>query len=104
MLQRAFQAAGIEIPIPFPRRTFEQAMQSYGSDKPDLRLPPFHVLEGQSWQLGLTFAPVAIHIPETGALSGSQRKELKDFGVERGLRVHEHLEKLDPKLVVQALD
>ncbi len=102
MLQRAFQAAGIEIPIPFPRLTFEQAMQSYGSDKPDLRLPPFHVLEGQSWQLGLTFAPVAIHIPKTGALSGSQRKELKDFGVERGLRVYDDLKKLDPKLVEQA--
>ena len=102
MLQRVFQSAGFDIPVPFPRLTFEQAMRSYGSDKPDLRLPPFHLLEGQSWQLGLTFPPVAIHIPKTGALSGSQRKELKDFGVERGLRVYDDLKKLDPKLVEQA--
>ena len=102
MLQRVFQSAGIEIPVPFPRLSYEQAMRSYGSDKPDMRLPPFHVLEGQSWQLGLTFPPVAIHIPKTGALSGSQRKELKDFGVERGLRVYDDLKKLDPKLVEQA--
>src|SRR5690242_5843772 len=102
MLQRVFHAAGFEIPTPFPRLTYEQAMRSYGSDKPDLRLPPFHVLDGQSWQLGLTFPPVAIHIPKTGPLSGSQRKELKDFGTERGLRVYDDLKKLDPKLVQQA--
>src|SRR6202012_4156978 len=55
MVQRVFQAAGYDVPLPFPRLTYEQAMRSYGSDKPDLRLPPFHVLDGQSWQLGLTF-------------------------------------------------
>src|SRR5713226_685500 len=61
MLQRAFQIAGYEVPVPFPRITHEQAMRSYGIDKPDLRLPPFHVLD-ESWQigLGLTSPPVAI--------------------------------------------
>jgi len=102
MLQRVFHAAGFEIATPFPRLTYEQAMRSYGIDKPDLRLPPFHVLDGESWQLGLTFPPVAIHIPKTGPLSGSQRKELKEFGQERGLRVYDDLKKLDPKLVEQA--
>src|SRR5262249_5836638 len=102
MLQSVFHAAGIEILVPFPRLTYEQAMRSYGSDKPDMRLRPFHVLEGQSWRLGLPSPPVAIHIPKTGALSGSQRKELKDFGAERGLRVYDDLKKLDAKLVEQA--
>jgi len=74
MLQRVFQTAGFEVAVPFPRLTYAQALRSYGSDKPDLRLPPFHVLDGESWQLGLTFPQVAIHIPKTGALSGSQRK------------------------------
>jgi len=102
MVQRVFKTAGIDVEIPFPRLTFAEAMRSYGSDKPDLRLPPFHVLDGQSWQLGLTFPPVAIHIPKAGGLSGSQRKELKDAGLERGLRVYDDLKKLDPQLVEQA--
>ena len=51
---------------------------------------------------GLTFPPVAIHIPKTGALSRKERDELKEFGTERGLRVYDDLKKLDPKLVEQA--
>src|SRR6202790_2897096 len=34
MLQRAFQTAGFKVEVPFPRLTFQQAMASYGSDKP----------------------------------------------------------------------
>jgi len=103
MLQRVFQTAGFEVSTPFPRLTYAQAMRSYGIDKPDLRLPPFYVLEGESWQLalGLTFPPVAIHIPKCGGLSRKERDELKDFGTERGLRVYDD-KKLDPKLLDQA--
>src|ERR1035438_606331 len=101
MVQRVFQAAGFEVPVPFPRLTYQQAMASYGTDKPDLRLPAFHVLDNQTWQLGLTFPPVAIHIPKTGTLSSKERNEVKDFGKERGLRVYDDLKKLDPKLVEQ---
>ncbi|HLG98362.1 MAG TPA: aspartate--tRNA ligase [Bryobacteraceae bacterium] len=102
MLQRVFEAAGFNIPTPFPRLTYAEAMRSYGIDKPDLRLPPFYVLDGQSWQLGLTFPPVAIHIPKTGPLSRKERDELKAFGTERGLRVYDDLKKLDQALVEQA--
>ncbi len=102
MVQRVFQTAGFQVPVPFPRLTYQQAMASYGTDKPDLRLPPFHVLDNQTWQLGLTFPPVAIHIPKTGTLSSKERNEVKEFGKERGLRVYDDLKKLDPKLVEQA--
>jgi aspartyl-tRNA synthetase len=102
MLQRVFEAAGYKMETPFPRLTYEQAMRSYGTDKPDLRLPPFYLLEGQSWQLGLTFPPIAIHIPKVGTLSSKERNEVKDFGKERGLRVYDDLKKLDLKLVEQA--
>ena len=48
MLQRVFEVAGYKVEADFPRLTYAQAMRSYGSDKPDLRLPPFHVLDGES--------------------------------------------------------
>jgi aspartyl-tRNA synthetase len=103
MMKRVFEVAGFKIEGDFPRLTYAEAMRSYGSDKPDLRLPPFHVLD-ESWQLslGVTFPPVAIHIPKTGALSRKERDELKEYGTERGLRVYDDLKKLDPKLVEQA--
>jgi aspartyl-tRNA synthetase len=34
-----FAAAGVVLPVPFPRITYDDAMRQYGSDKPDLRLP-----------------------------------------------------------------
>jgi aspartyl-tRNA synthetase len=102
MLQRVFEVAGHQVPSEFPRLTYAQAMRSYGIDKPDLRLPPFHVLDGESWQLGLTFPPVAIHIPKTGPLSRKERDELKEYGAERGLRVYDDFKKLEINLVEQA--
>ncbi len=39
------QAAGYPAPSSIPRLTYAQAMKSYGTDKPDLRVPPFHCVE-----------------------------------------------------------
>ena len=33
------EAAGVELPAPFPVLTYDEAMRDYGSDKPDLRVP-----------------------------------------------------------------
>jgi len=96
VLERVCKVAGYDVQTPFPRLTYEQAMRSYGTDKPDLRIPPFHVLEGDFSELGLTYAPVSIHIPKTGTMSRKERDELKAYGTERGLRVYDDLKRLPP--------
>jgi aspartyl-tRNA synthetase len=91
-------AAGKTIEQKIPRITHAQAMRSYGSDKPDLRIPPFHCVEDLFEGAGLTAAGlpfVAIHIPQTGSLSRKERDDLKAFGQERGLRVFDDLKRLD---------
>ncbi len=45
------EAAGIELKIPFPRMTYQEAVGHYGSDKPDLRFEmPLHDLSGFATQ------------------------------------------------------
>ncbi len=37
LLTRMFAVGGIDLPRPFPRMTYEQAVEGYGTDRPDLR-------------------------------------------------------------------
>ncbi len=108
MLQQAFKAGGFDIPIPFPRMTYAEAMRSYGIDKPDLRLPPFYCVEDLfPADANLTTAGlplVAIVIPKVGPLSRKERDDLKAYGVERGLRVFDDPKRLDrdfPEVMVE---
>ncbi len=94
----AAKAAGYDIPQPFPRLTYAQAMWSYGTDKPDLRIPPFHCVEDLFPGAGLTMEGlplVAIRIPKVGPITRSQSDLLRDFGKEKGLRVFGDMKRLD---------
>ena len=99
LMARVCEVAGTAVKPPFPRLTYAQAMRSYGIDKPDLRLPPFHTVEDLfPSEAGLT-APglplVAIVVPKAGGASRKERDELKAFGTERGLRVYDDAKRLE---------
>src|SRR2546421_11617691 len=71
-------------------------MRSYGSDKPDRRVPAMHPVEDLLPDLTAHGLPLmAIHIPNTGAVSRKERDELKAFGTERGLRVYDDAKRLE---------
>src|SRR5689334_19386635 len=98
------KVAGYNISAPFMRLTYAQAMRSYGIDKPDLRIPPFHCVEdlfpaeSLNGAVSLTVEGlplVAIHIPKVGTLSRKERDELKAVGTERGLRVYDDIKRLE---------
>jgi len=98
LIWRVCEAAGKTVERQIPRMSYEDAMRSYGSDKPDLRLPPFHCVEDLFPDAGLNsdgLPLVAIHIPKTGPLSRKERDEIKAFGKERGLRVLDDVKRLE---------
>jgi aspartyl-tRNA synthetase len=100
MVKHICRAAGFNLDYDFPRMTYAEAMDQYGSDKPDLRLP-------RLWRVEDLFAHapvamthpglplVAIVIPKTGALSRKERDDLKAFGQEKGLRVYDDMKRLE---------
>lgn len=96
LVQRICQTAGITVKLPFPRLTYAEAMRLYGIDKPDLRVPPMHLVEDLLPELANAAMPlVAIHVPETGTPSRKERDELKVFGQEHGLRVYDDVKRLE---------
>lgn len=98
MLVKAFAAAGVAVTTPFPRMTYQQAMDSYGIDKPDTRIPPFHrvetLFEGTPID-GNGLPIVAIVVPSVGPISRKERDELKAYGQERSLRVFDDPKRLE---------
>src|SRR5579872_1847590 len=96
MIRRICEVSGHPVPAEIPRMTYAEAMRSYGSDKPDRRLPPMYPVEDILPELTAHNLPlVAIHIPNTGAASRKERDEIKAVGQERGLRVYDDAKRLD---------
>jgi aspartyl-tRNA synthetase len=97
MVQRMCDVAGVKVSTPFARMTYDEAMDAYGIDKPDLRLPRFHRVEDCFAGTDLPFQGplVAILTPKCGGLSRSERDAIKAAGQERGLRVFDDAKRLD---------
>ncbi|HEV8613725.1 MAG TPA: aspartate--tRNA ligase, partial [Gemmatimonadales bacterium] len=112
LMQRVCAVAGIETPLPFPRLTYDEAIRRYGTDKPDLRLPPLegvrHLFTAED-RKALGMDPdlpfVAVRLPGCGGISRKERDELRQFISERGLKCFDdlrHLEKNFPSQVGEA--
>ena len=78
----AWAAAGISLPTPFPRITYDEAIRQYGSDKPDLRLPGLTDVRAafadsalETLQIDPALPVVAFRIPKVGELSRKEREE-----------------------------
>jgi aspartyl-tRNA synthetase len=78
----AFAAAGVKLPTPFPRITYDDAMRQFGSDKPDMRLPgladvrpAFTDAALAALQIDPALPVVAFRIPNVGELSRKEREE-----------------------------
>ncbi|MBW7931484.1 MAG: aspartate--tRNA ligase [Gammaproteobacteria bacterium] len=81
------QAIGVELPDPFPRMGWAEAMQRFGSDRPDLRVP-LELVDIDDLVQGIEFKVfaaaaadpearvAALLLPGGGALS---RKEIDDY-------------------------
>lgn len=92
---RIFQLIGVELPIPFPRLTFAEVMERFGSDKPDLRIEGMELKDLSSALADTTFAPFASTLGSGGQVKGMavrggaamSRKvldELQEFGKRYG--------------------
>ncbi len=97
LVQRVCKVAGFDVPAPFPRLTYAQAMRDYGSDKPDLRIPPMYPVAGSVAGTGERRACRwwRFTFPRRGTLSRKERDEFKAFGQERGLRVFDDVKRLE---------
>jgi len=81
-LSAGFAAAGVSLPTPFPKITYDESMRRFGSDKPDMRLPeladvrPAFTDENlTTLQIDPALPVVAFRIPSVGELSRKEREE-----------------------------
>jgi aspartyl-tRNA synthetase len=84
-LKAAFTTAGISLTAPFVQMTYDDAIRSYGIDKPDMRLPAMVSLTEvltpelrETLKIEKELPVLGFVIPAAGALSGTQKRGLVD--------------------------
>ncbi|MEO0651184.1 MAG: aspartate--tRNA ligase [Planctomycetota bacterium] len=98
VLKRAFtEQMGLDLPTPFPRMRYEEAMNRFGSDKPDTRFG-MELVDLAEWVPSCDFKVfagalesggrvMAIRVPGGGkAVSRGQMKQLESFAKEHGAK------------------
>ena len=102
-LAAAFAAAGIQLPVPFPRIPWDESMRRFGVDKPDLRLPGLTEMRSAlsdadmaALQLDPDLPVVALRIPRVGALSRKEREDNHPlFDARKGAKFIDDLKRLE---------
>jgi aspartyl-tRNA synthetase len=70
LFARIFKLIGVDLPLPFPRYSYEEVMRRWGSDKPDLRINAMELLDLSPTLAGTTFAPYASALAAGGVVKG----------------------------------
>ena len=95
LFARVFKLINVDLPTPFPRFSFAEVMDRFGSDKPDLRIRGIELRDLSQAVEGIDFAPFAsalsaggnvkgIVVPKGAGLSRKALDELQEFAKRYG--------------------
>ena len=70
LFARVFKLINVDLPVPFPRFSYAEAMRRWGSDKPDLRIKGMELQDLTPALAGTDFAPYASALAAGGEVKG----------------------------------